>query len=328
MPALFAPALDLAALVAVLTTMALLFLAYELSKAIGDVLNRSILGVHPFAGIASALEHSLTHWLKEALDASQDIARDLWHGLTWSWNQLLDGINAFSNATEDALHYLRHTVLPDVVNAALAPLRKELAQIKASGGDVARVVARDVARLDARVDRITRDAPHDIALYADHAIDVAVHGIDQELRAIRSTVDQAVDHALAQARLESGRALGELRNAENTAIHALGDAQTATAGELRGLLDSLNPSQIAGLVAAIPILSALVSTIATESGLDSADCRGKVKGICGTDPLDWGMLLGGIGLLAIDIDLEDIVNAGRELVSVLADGEEDSAFTE
>lgn len=319
MPALFLPAFDLAALTAVLTALALTYLSYELARAVAGVLNFSILGVHPLANVAKALENSLVSWLSSVIDKLEKIARDLWHGFTWSIGVLLDGLYEFVQMTAQAIDLLRGVAIPEYVNAALAPVNAAIDQATRATRALGIELRGDIDRLRARVQQDARDLPHIIALNVDAAIDTAIPGIDAEIKAIRSSVDQAVDHALALARAESGRALGELRRAEDAAIGAIGSAQDLTSRELHDLLDNVNHGDIASLIAAVPLLTVLVNTLAAETGLDNAECRGKVKNICATNATDWSWLLGGLAVAGVGFGMREIVEAAREVIHLAED---------
>lgn len=309
-----------------LVALALVYLAYNLSRSIAGVMNFSVLGVHPLANVGRALEDSVVTWLGKAVDDLQDVARDLWHGLTWMWGEFLDGINSFVAHTEDAFQLLWGTSIPAYVKAALRPLDNAIDQVSAFQSNLSKYVYAAEDRLDAKIASTAKATARTIDREVGKAIDTATEGIDAEIRAIRSSVDQAIDHALNLARSESQQALGELRSAENAAIGALGSAQDLTSRELHDLLGRIDPTQIASIVAAVPLLATLVNTLAAESGLDNAACRSKVKGICGTDPSDWGMLLAGIGVFGVAFDFQDLLVAGQELIGVIADAAEDDAF--
>lgn len=325
MPALFAPALDLAALMAVLVALALVFLAYKVSQSVAGVLNFSILGVHPLSNVAKALENSIVSWLSSAVNELETVARDLFHGLTWMWGEFLDGINAMTTHTEQAFNLLWGTSVPAYINAAVRPFISAVNAVSASAEATARLVAREVNRLDAKIENTASATAKTLQRDITSAVKQEAVSIDAEIRAIRSSIDQAIDHALQLARAEGRTAIDELRGVENAAIGAIRAAEGATADELHGLIGSLNPAEIAGIVAAVPLLAQLVQTITAESGLDNAACRSKVKGICGTDPSDWGWLLAGAGAIGFGLTLAEIIGAGREVATYVMEGAEDLA---
>lgn len=308
---------------AVLVALALVYMAYKLSQSIAGVLNFSILGVHPLSNVAKALENSIVSWLSSTVNDLETVARDLFHGLTWMMREFLDGINAMTAHIEDAFTLLWGTSIPAYVKAALRPIIVSINAVEATAQATSRMLAREVIRLDTRIDNAATATVRSIERDVAQQIDRATHGIDAEIRAIRSSVDQAIDHALNLARSESQIALGELRRAEDAALGAISAAEGATAGELHDLIRDLNPAQAIGIIASVPLLAQLVQTITMESGLDSAACRSKVKGICGTDPGDWSWLLAGAGVLGFGMTLREIIEAGSEVVSYVAAGAED-----
>ena len=71
----------------------------------------------------------------------------------------------------------------------------------------------------------------------------------------------------------------------------------------------------AGIIAAMPAIATLVQSIAVDAGLENADCRSKVKGICGTSPAAWESLLVGIASAGLLFDLPAIVESAALLAS-------------
>lgn len=70
--------------------------------------------------------------------------------------------------------------------------------------------------------------------------------------------------------------------------------------------------------AAIAATYAIVSTLVNEAGLSRAECRSKVKGICGTDPAAWANLLAGLAVLGFAFNLKDLYGVAEGLVGDLS----------
>ena len=82
-------------------------------------------------------------------------------------------------------------------------------------------------------------------------------------------------------------------------------------GDLLGELNGKNLGTLAGLLGAIPLLRAITSSIATDAGLTSQECRSKVGNVCGTNPGQWGALLAGLVSVGLAFDLKALVDAAE-----------------
>jgi hypothetical protein len=69
--------------------------------------------------------------------------------------------------------------------------------------------------------------------------------------------------------------------------------------------------------AAIATTYAIVNTLVNEAGLSRAECRGKVKQICGTDANEWANLLGGLAAIGFAFNLGELAKVANGLVSEL-----------
>ena len=105
---------------------------------------------------------------------------------------------------------------------------------------------------------------------------------------------------------------------QGAAIGAVRTAEQATAGELRNLIGDLDLTKIAGVIAALPLLAAALAALEAETGLDRAECRSKLRGVCGTDPAEWAGLLAGVAFLEGALSLRELVPVGREAIAELA----------
>lgn len=195
------------------------------------------------------------------------------------------------------------------------------------------------ARLDALASDLRGDigaALHSAERYADQAVarlrsaeDLAVAeavGLAAEAKAAGLAAGAAALHA-AEAELGAGLAAEAARRAAELAqLDAAGKAALATVRsvavnveeELHTIEGAAGAVGVAALIAAIPAISTLVHSIATEAGLENADCRSKVKGICGTNPSGWGDLIAGLGLLGLGFSLRELAEVARPVAAELA----------
>lgn len=109
--------------------------------------------------------------------------------------------------------------------------------------------------------------------------------------------------AIAQAEAYADAAVGAAVGTIDIGIGAIGGEVRTVEEQIASLNKLAGVGGIAALIAAIPALQILVHAIAEQAGLGSAECRGKVKGICGTSSGAWENLL---GLFADIIILTDI----------------------
>lgn len=172
--------------------------------------------------------------------------------------------------------------------------------------------------------------------YADQAVaklrgaeDAAVAGAVGLAAEAKAAGLHAAELAVAEAESVAGRALTEAeKRIASAAAESQAAGQAALAGvrgiavdvgdELHGIEGAFGAAGLAALVASIPAIATLVQTIAVETGLENAECRGKVKGICGTDPSAWGELLGGLVAVGFAFNLRELYEVARPLVDELA----------
>lgn len=331
---------DLSVIAACYVAIAFLSLVVTLAIAIRDALNISIAGLHPFSGIASALNNSLIKWLNDAISGVEKVAARFTSGLIDSFGLLIAIPVLLYLGVKAALSYLWHTGLVGKILFYTNPINDLALAAKALYGELAGVVSRgfDAARsfaesqgtkalAEAQTFTTTKVAAAVSALRGEYAASVS----DLE-KAINTATDGALQTALNGVHAAESAASAEVASAESSAASALAQAQAigqtaldtvksiavTAEDDLATIEGGLGALGVAGLIAAIPAISTLVHAIATESGLENADCRSKVKGICGTDPSAWAQLLGGLAALGFAFSLKDLYDLAEPLVGELA----------
>lgn len=162
----------------------------------------------------------------------------------------------------------------------------------------------------------------------DGAIANAVELAGQAKAAGLAAAAQALEAAelvtgvkVSQAEAIAAGALAEAQAAGKLALDAVRSVAVAAEDDLATIEGGLGVIGVAGLIASIPMIASLVHTIAAESGLENAECRGKVKGICGTDPSAWESLLSGLAALGFLVSLPELVKLANgvadELVPII-----------
>jgi hypothetical protein len=134
---------------------------------------------------------------------------------------------------------------------------------------------------------------------------IAAAATTAQLEAVKAESDAEAFAASAAAQVEA-TVDTSISQVKAIAIGAAGDLT-----DFEGYIGSLNLPTTIGAVGAI---AALLTVVLSDTGLGNADCRAKVKGICGTDPLAWAGLLIGITALGIEFDLADIVDAALTIL--------------
>lgn len=133
-------------------------------------------------------------------------------------------------------------------------------------------------------------------------LNAAVAQLDSAIGAVKAEADAIA----AQVAAESTSAAAELAD-----IYGLG------VDDLRRLVDQLDFGKLAELGAGAVLLRALVESLTSEAGLDRAECRAKVKGICGTDPTAWAGLLASLAAVGVAFDLKAVCDAGETIADAV-----------
>jgi hypothetical protein len=352
---------DFVGLLVCLVTMALLVLALALANALGNLLDKSIAGYHPFHGLAVTLHNTVAHALTDALHGVEGQTAGFFEGIKTSLEILVAMPILAFDFGEKLFNWLYGTGVPAKVEHSVQPVRTTANQAYANTRDLATVTAVEISR-----------ARRDAQIEADSAVQTAELAANAALDATKAELHIAIRNAQLAAQTHTDNAVARLQSAEETAIaNAIGmieqarvDAQTAadaavqTAEQAANLglqaasdaaAQALREAQALGqaalsdvkaiavgigddvasiehglsaagagaLIAAIPAIATLVGTIAVESGLENAACRGQVKGICQTDPTAWAGLLAGLAALGFGFSLRELVQVARPLVADL-----------
>lgn len=310
---------DLAVIGLCIVTLALLLAALGLARAIVAAFDIHIpLIGRPFSGIAGALNNSIVSWLESALHGTEAVTARFWNDLLGSLELLGALTLLLGDGVKLALEYLWNHSLPAYVLheielgvKRLAPSRVDVAGLEAKvTADVKAALRAEVAVIradvgDAKAAALAASAAAGIA--AEKAAHVVENQITQITQNPVTYVDNAVTQivpGLAEALTHAGAEVAELPGL------ALPD--------LRGLLNNQDLATLGGLMAAIPLLRAITSTIAVETGLENGACRSKVKGICGTDPSAWLGLLEGLAVLGFGFNLRELYSVAEGLVGDLS----------
>lgn len=292
-------------------------LAFYLAKAVESALRHIPLLGGVLAGVAATFESAVVDPLdKLRKGAESEITRGLSGlldslavlvglaallglgvkaALEYMWNHSLEARVVSWIAREISKIHLPHIDVAAITRAITATI---LATVRA---DIA-AVRRDLAKAEAVAASATTAALHTAERYADTAV-----------AALRT----AEDAAIADAARIAHQAEGEAAGAVSAAVAAAQAVAVPVEHELNALDAYIKSLGLTALVASIPALATLVNALAVETGLENAECRGKVKQICGTDPNAWSDLLGGLAAIGFAFSLRELYDLARPVVDEL-----------
>jgi hypothetical protein len=319
------PLLDGLDLVFIALFLVLYGLLYGLKYTIGPMLSalHSALGWIPGVGnLVQAADNAIIGAINAGLQTCSQAVADLWHGLLESLIYMVDGVQWFAGKVDDKLHELYSQTLGDWARWALGEALIVIGVIPAPFASVADWIVGEGLRLE-----------HYAATHASAAQSAAEDYTDGQIQEVYATAlhdannalvsaNQYTDAAILTAEGVGAAAVNRLQTIEAEAISALGQAEGATAGELRDLLDGQAVGDIAAIIASVPFLQALVKTLESETGLDNEACRTKVKGICSTPSSSWSRLIGLLSLTAEWPGLDELTEGIADMTADVVDGVE------
>ena len=299
-----------------------------------------VINVRPFAGIATAINNTIVQGCNDGIASVGHIAADFEAGLVLSWQQLLDADNAIVSGIRSSLSYLWNSALQPLIHSITDVIASTasaaLAKVESLAGTVSANVTRAEAYADAQAARALGSAKTYAESQAAAAINTAERYADTAVSKLaaaeQSALANAVGIAAAATAAVEGIARADLSQAESDAASALATAQAlgqtalqqvssiavTAEDDVETLAGAAGIAGAAALIASIPAIATLVTSIATESGLENESCRTKVKGICGTDPAAWANLLAGLVAIGFAFSLEELAAVARPIVSELA----------
>lgn len=307
-------AADLVLIMAILVLMGLLIATKYTFVYLATILDVGIGPYHPFHHIATAIENTIIGGLNDGIDALGTAVHDLWAGLTWSIGMMIHAIDTLASDIHRALNYLWTTSIHAVIRLYTSPIWDELKVVDNYAKTIAGDLTNDVKRLETDITRSVGAVKETVENDLSDAFRNAEHSIATGLDSLRKDLTAEIHRAETAAESVGAEAVGKLRAAENAAIETLGRAEGSTAQELNNFIGKVPLTDIIAVIGAVPILRALVNTIAQESGLEKAECRAKVKSICTTDPAVWEGLIAGLLAYEGPKTLRGLIDLGGQTV--------------
>lgn len=144
----------------------------------------------------------------------------------------------------------------------------------------------------------------------------AVTTAEGEIAAGVSAAEQFAQQVAASAETKAAAALAASEATFTAALDSVKSIAVTAEDDIAAINKRIDSYSLPELAATVAGIATIVTAIATEAGLDSAECRSKVGGICSTNTSQWTGLLAGLGLVTGLLSLEEIVNLARPLVGV------------
>ena len=300
-------AVDIVTLLAVFLLIGMLLAVRNTFSLLAVALDVSIVGLHPFRFLSTALESTIIRGCNAGINALNDVAHAMIEGLVWSFTWMVNAIKTGLNYTGEALDYLRNTAIHAVIKAYLAPINKAISDIENGTKAATGELAKEITRIDATIDTKVGAAVTTLERKLGTAVKTVEGDITSQVDSLRKAVDTEIRSMVTTAEAKGSAAVTALGKAESAAIGAIGEAEDATAQKLRDLIHSLPLTDIASVAAAVPLIAAAVQVLEAETGLSNEQCRSKVKNICSTDPNIWAQILGSLVAIGLTFSLKDIV---------------------
>lgn len=198
---------DLAALALCFVALALLLIAKDAVDKVVSVLNVGVLGVHPFASIARAMENTVLRVLNDAIKGVEKGTAKFESGLLDSLGVLVAIPLLLAYGVKAALEYLWNHALGPFIHRITDAIDTTATKAWAHVTALEQTVANDLSKAEDYADGVGVSTLSAAKKYADHWIDNAVSVLNATIRA-----------AVAEAEAFASQAIGKLRAAEDAAI--------------------------------------------------------------------------------------------------------------
>lgn len=240
------------------------------------------------AAATAAAERVARNAVSDALDDAMSVGGVIDKDIQKIVNAAIAKAVAAGAATDAAITAAVHAA----VNAALGPAGDLEAHIQA---DISRAISAVVS-----VGGVTLPQVQDLINRAVSGI-ATVGGLT--IGEVQSLIDSAITDAIA-----GGGLIGDL----------LDDVRR----RIDDTLANLDLGDLAAIGAAAAAATALLALTLTETGLENASCRSKVKGICGTSTDAWDGLLFGLAAFSAGLSLEELIEIGTDIVEGIETSED------
>lgn len=285
---------DLVAIAGLLVVIGLLIATKHLLQPIAGALEGWTLDLvvwsgHPLAWLGRDIDKWVVAGIDDAIAALGSVVADLWHGLVWSFDEMLSIFSDLATKARNAIQYLWTSVLVPYVAAAIKPVRALATAAVNDAAAIARKEAADIARTAANAEA-----------FAWRRLADAEGFTKTEVTAARRDLSRAINDVSSY-----------VHTAEAGAIAIPGQIPADFEDLWKGLRDYIRPDNLEKLLGAGLLSGMLLRVIAQNAGLDSSECQAKHKGICGVDLKQWLGMLEGLALMDGTLDLATLLKLCR-----------------
>lgn len=289
MPAVLLP------FVAVGVALLVLLASYALTVLFTPIIEGILKQVPFVGGVLASKAAAAGDWAANKIAAyantTVDAVTSWFHGLATSARDFAASVNAYLVDLPGVLDHLTHVTVPALIRDAVNPVRA-----------TANAAEQDATDALAGIDAIA-------ALPLTHFRGIE-HGVRDLVDAARDIVEN-VDLPYLENTLD--REIQRARDAADAGINDVGTLVDQEFGQVWDYINKIPLQQLLDGLAASAALGVLVQTITAEAGLDSAECRGKFKQVCSTDPAAWADLLALAGAAVVFPGLSSMFSAAREM---------------
>lgn len=267
-----------------------------------------------YLGVRAALEYLWSSALKPLIHSIADPIRTIATGAA-SKVAALEATVARNLSTAE--EYARGRA-SDAVTTAEAYVEKRISAAETTlRGDIAGALSTAESYASTAVDKLR--AAEDAAVSGAVAVaaDAKAAGLAAAAAAI-AEAERAGGAALSAAEATIAGDLAQVDAAGKAALAGLEGVVINVGDDLSAIEGAIGAVGVGALIASIPAIATMVKAIATEAGLENAECRSKVKGICGTDPNAWAGLLEGLVAIGVGFTLAELVEIAQPILGELA----------
>lgn len=289
-------AADLVAIAGLLVCIGLLIAAKHILQPIAGALEGWTLDVIVWSGKPLAwLGRDIDKWviggIDSAISALGGVVAELWHGLVWSFTELLDIFTDLANLAKGAIVHLWTGLVKPWAEALVNPIRALAVKAEAQVVALETTVARNLATAERYAEG-----------RATAALDTSEAFTRTEIKAARA--DAAAASAFITARLDGIGTQAEAIAGDIAATPGLVWDDLKKYLDVRNLADATLLGTLGGLA---------IHELTQATGINSNDCQGNQKALCGTNPGQWLKLLEGLALLGFAFDFKELVAFAEKL---------------
>lgn len=248
-----------------------------------------VVGGYIAKGIKAAMDYA-RHKIVSYVNTGVDLLRKWFVALTDAATDFVEAVNRAFVDLPGQLQHLKSVTVPRLIENAIGDVRAD-ARAAATTADRLRA---DLSDVWTKPLSDFKGIEHGVTTRIDHALDTV------------RTID--LPNVLGDAELQAQRGIDRVHGE----VGRLADRVDHDFNYLVDQIGKLPLTTILAQLASLAGAAALVDVIAREGGLDKAECRAKVKGICSTDPAAWQALLDVAGFALVWMGMREFVALAQD----------------